>query len=77
MKITFFSFLFLFSSILFYVKAEDKNTTDVSLTSVLEGGKWVAEYGGASTPFRCKCISALLTYKCVIGDFSSNLSLCE
>lgn len=77
MKIAIFSFLFLFCSTLFYVRAEGKNTTNVSMTGILNGGKWVPEYGGASTPFRCKCISATLRYQCVVGDTSSDLSLCE
>lgn len=70
-------FSFLFCSTFLYVRAENKKSTNVSVASFLEGGKWVPEYGGAATPFRCYCISALLKYQCRIGDISSDLSLCE
>jgi hypothetical protein len=47
------------------------------LTSNSEGGKWVAEYGGGSSPFRCKCVSHLIDRQCVVGDTTTNLSKCE
>lgn len=42
-----------------------------------KGGKWVAEYGGGSSPFRCKCVEHMLISQCVVGDLSGDLSLCE
>lgn len=42
-----------------------------------ESGKWVSEYGGGSTPFRCVCVKDMLRSDCRVGDTSSNLSLCE
>lgn len=69
---------FLFFSSITDINAEGKNTPTSSYnTFSIKGGKWVAEYGGFSTPFRCKCISALFKYKCVEGDISADLSLCE
>lgn len=40
-------------------------------------GKWVAEYGGSSTPFRCVCCSSIWKGHCVVGDTTSDLSKCE
>lgn len=40
------------------------------------GGKWVAEYGGNSKPFRCACATST-TVGCVSGDTTSDLKKCE
>lgn len=42
-----------------------------------ESGKWVAEYGGGSTPFRCVCVKNIFKTQCRVGDISSNLKLCN
>lgn len=42
-----------------------------------KSGKWIAEYGGGSTPFRCTCASSLTKSDCIVGDTTSNTSLCE
>lgn len=42
-----------------------------------KSGKWTPEYGGGATPFRCICTSNMWRSQCVVGDITSNLSLCE
>ena len=49
--------------------------TAVSATS--KSGKWVAEYGGGSVPFRCYCASHALRSQCRVGDYTSDVTLCE
>lgn len=46
-------------------------------STAAKSGKWVAEYGGGSTPFRCVCTSSTWRAQCVVGDITSNISLCE
>jgi hypothetical protein len=48
-----------------------------AIASESKSGKWVAEYGGGSTPFRCVCTSNWLRSQCVVGDTTSDLSKCE
>lgn len=53
------------------------NKNDVHVVPYTKSGKWVPEYGGASVPFRCYCTSHFFRSQCVVGDYTSNLSLCE
>lgn len=53
-----------------------EKTSSVS-TRQFESGKWVAEYGGGSVPFRCACVKDPLRSQCRVGDTSTLLSLCE
>lgn len=42
-----------------------------------ESGKWVAVYGGSSRPEKCVCVKSTFRTQCMVGDFTTNLSLCE
>ena len=39
--------------------------------------KWVVEYAGQAYPVRCRCVASLTHCDCIIGDTTSDLSLCE
>ena len=41
-----------------------------------KSGKWIAVYNGGTTIQSCKCCSSLLASKCVVGDITTNTSLC-
>lgn len=53
------------------------NQDVVTASSEPESGKWIPEYGGQATPFRCVCTSSKISSECLVGDFTSNTSLCE
>lgn len=57
-------------------KTGREETSSVSARQ-FESGKWVAEYGGGSVPFRCACVKDPLRSQCRVGDTSTLLSLCE
>lgn len=53
------------------------NQDIMTASSEPKSGKWVAEYGGQATPFRCTCTSSMSSSECLVGDYTSNTSLCE
>ena len=76
--------IFAFMTITVYVgQAETLDDNKISKSSsktfyaAPKSGKWVPEYGGASTPFRCVCVESVTTSECLVGDTTSNISLCE
>ena len=80
MKVNFKSFLvILIASVCLSISTAvySSNKNDVSAVPYTKSGKWVPEYGGASVPFRCYCTSHFFRSQCVVGDYTSNLSLCE
>ncbi|MBO8477863.1 MAG: hypothetical protein IAB80_03075 [Bacteroidetes bacterium] len=54
----------------------EKNLS-AALPRQFESGKWVAEYGNGSAPFRCVCVKDFFKSQCRVGDTSTKMSLCE
>lgn len=69
-KVLFASLLMFFGCLFTIISVKDAEA------GVTIGGKWVAEYGGDTKPFRCACVTAT-TVDCVSGDTTKNLSKCE
>lgn len=57
-------------------KKSSKNLSSIS-ANTFESGKWVAVYMGSRVPEKCVCVKNIFRSQCMVGDFSSDTSLCE
>lgn len=57
-------------------KTGREKTSSVSARQ-FESGEWVPLYMGSAVPERCVCVKNILRTQCMVGDISTNLSLCE
>ena len=45
-------------------------------SAAADTGKWVAYYGGGSSPILCECVAHIFRKDCIVGDTTTRLSLC-
>lgn len=64
-------------SVIGFVSITEMGNSALAAGIVQPSGKWVAEYGGGATPFRCTCCNSFWRSQCTVGDTTSDLKKCE
>lgn len=69
--------LFIFITLTGFISIKVMEYSALAADIIQPSGKWVAEYGGSSTPFRCTCCNSFWRSQCTVGDTTSDLKKCE